>query len=248
MIQRLGTGDKEDKKPTFIPLGDQILIVQFEDILSLENNKKVQQFANAIKNANINGITSIITAMTNISIKYNPFIIHFNQLEKKLKSLPKMNNEKNECKKKIYIPVTFDEKYGLDLPAISDRTDLTKENIIHIICSNIYYVYMIGFIAGLPYMGDIDKRIHLPRKANPRVTVPKGSVAIANQMTDIYTVESPGGWHIIGWTPMDLFNIRKDPPNRLSPGDYVKYEPISKHTAENWNEQKQKEWDEIWNL
>jgi inhibitor of KinA len=117
-----------------------------------------------------------------------------------------------------------------------------------IICSKAYYVYMIGFIAGLPYMGDLDKRLMFPRKSNPRLKVPRGSVAIANQMTDIYTIESPGGWHIVGWTPMEIFNIKLDPPNLLQAGDYVKYEPISAELARGWDCQLQKEWDAGWNL
>ncbi|WP_235850155.1 5-oxoprolinase subunit PxpB [Niallia circulans] len=240
---------KTKRKIEFLPMGEQILIVQFEGILSIENNQMVQHVAEVIKSLNIRGVKDIVKGMCNFSILYDPLLINFEQLKDKLSDIDftEVSGREQESRT-VHIPVVFDEQYGLDLPELAKKLALSEEEIVEIITSNAYYVYMIGFIAGLPYMGNLDKRMAVPRKSNPRVKVPKGAVAIADKMTSIYTVESPGGWHIVGWTPMDVFDGTKNPPNLIKAGDYVKYEPISAEVAQNWNSQVQKEWNQLWNI
>lgn len=230
-------------------MGEQILIVQFEEILSIENNQMMQDFADVIKSLNIQGVKDIVKGMCNLSILYDPLLINFEQLQDKLRHIDftEVSGREKESRT-LHIPVVFDEQHGLDLPALAKKLAFSEEEIIEMITSDAYYVYMIGFIAGLPYMGNLDERITVPRKSNPRVKVPKGAVAIANQMTSIYTVESPGGWHLVGWTPMDIFDGTKNPPNLIKAGDYVKYEPISAEAAHKWNSQVQKEWNQLWNI
>jgi inhibitor of KinA len=233
----------------FAPLGDQILVLQFEEVLSIGNNQKVQRYANMIKDSKIDGLVEVITAMASIAIKYNPLHINFYQLKDKVQTLIQGESNHGELDSRtIIIPVVFNDHYGIDLAEISRTTLLSKEEIIQMLCFQKYYVYMIGFINGVPYIGNLDNRLALPRRSNPRVRLRKGSVAIANGMTNIYTLESPGGWHLVGWTPMELFDVHRDPPNLLSAGDFVKYEVISVDLAENWDESKQKEWDQKWNL
>lgn len=237
---------KEERK--YMPLGEQVLIVQFEDILSIEVNQSIQAFAQLIKNQCINGIKEIIPAMTSLSIKYDPLTITFDQLKNNLEGLEELDGTKNSFTgKTVHIPIAFDRQNAPDLEYLSNQTGLDKEKIVEILISKPYYVYMIGFIAGLPYMGNIDERLALPRRETPRLKVPKGSVAIANQLTDIYTIESPGGWHIVGWTPMEIFDSVRNPPSLLFPGDYVKYERISADLAKEWSRTKQEEWDQTWN-
>ncbi|CAM5731393.1 MULTISPECIES: 5-oxoprolinase subunit PxpB [Niallia] len=240
---------KTNRKIEFLPMGEQILIVQFEEILSIEQNQIVQRFAEVIKSLKIRGVKDIVKGMCNFSILYDPLLINFEQLKDKLIHIDftEVSGREKESRM-VHIPVVFDEQYGLDLSELAKKLGFSEEEIVEIITSNAYYVYMIGFIAGLPYMGNLDERIAVPRKSNPRVKVPKGAVAIANQMTSIYTVESPGGWHIVGWTPMDIFDETKNPPNFITAGDYVKYEPISAEVAHKWNSQVQKEWDQLWNI
>ncbi len=242
---------KQKQNLEYTPMGEQILIVQFEDILSIENNQAIQQFADLILAKQIIGVKDVITSMRNLSVIYDPLQIHFDQLKEKLKTIdPHATNhlKRQRTNKTVHIPVVFDEIHGPDLPEISKNSGLSIDEIVEILCSKAYYVYMIGFIAGLPYMGDLDQRLIFPRKSNPRVKFPKGSVAIANHMTDIYTTDSPGGWHIIGWTPMEIFHLNQDPPTLLLAGDYVKYEPLSAEIARSWNSQLQKEWDSVWNI
>ncbi|WP_019416234.1 5-oxoprolinase subunit PxpB [Paenisporosarcina sp. TG20] len=235
-------------KITYVPMGDQILVLQFEDVLSIDNNQMVQSCASMIRQENINGVSSVITTMASIAVKYDSLIIQFNPLKKMLQKLLLVHKEQAKIENKtITVPVVFNERFGLDLEEVSQTKDISKDDIINMITAKKYYVYMVGFIHGVPYMGNVDKRLELLRKSNPRLKVPKGSIGIANDMTNIYTLESPGGWHIIGWTPMEVFDVKKNPPNLLSAGDYVRYENISEEVAENWDKIKQKEWDQQWN-
>ncbi|RYL92768.1 5-oxoprolinase subunit PxpB [Sporolactobacillus sp. THM7-4] len=230
-------------------MGEQIIILKFDDVLSIELNQKIQRYAQAIKEKKIKGIKNLITAMNTLSIVYDPRCICEQRLKELLLKISIKSHERNESGYPvIHIPITFDEKYAPDLLYISEQTGLSKEAIIKVIISKTYYVYMIGFIAGIPYMGNLDRRLIVPRRSSPRVRVPKGSLAIANQMINIYTIESPGGWHLIGWTPMNVFNAKRDPPCLISAGTYVKYEPISVQEAETWNETRQREWDAEWPL
>ncbi|KAB7667797.1 5-oxoprolinase subunit PxpB [Bacillus sp. B1-b2] len=230
-------------------MGEQMVILQFEDILSIENNQTVQYYAKMIKSLQIKGVRDVITAMSNLTILYDPILISYEQLTHELQQMElKDINSSKQKSRTVHIPVVFDEQYGPDLPEIAKITGYSVPEIINMICAKSYYVYMIGFIAGLPYMGDLDERISIPRKANPRIKVPKGTVAIANRMTDIYTMESPGGWHLVGWTPMEIFDVTNHPPNVLLAGDFVKYEPITAEHAKSWNAQVQKEWDSLWNI
>lgn len=240
---------KRTRKIDYLPMGEQILIVQFEDVLSIENNQMVQHFAQLTRTLKIEGVKDIVTAMSNFSIMYDPLLISFEQLKEKLAQIEL--TEIHGTKKKsrvVHIPVVFDEQHGPDLAELAKITGYSVQEIIKMITSKTYYVYMLGFIAGLPYMGDIDERITVPRKSNPTAKVPKGTVAIANRMTSIYTVESPGGWHLVGWTPMNIFDVTQNPPNFIGAGDYVKYEPISSEDAYKWSKQVRKERNQLWNI
>lgn len=235
-------------KITYVPMGDQILVLQFEDVLSIDNNQMVQSCASMIRQKDINGVSSVITAMASIAVKYDSLIIQFHPLKEMLQKLLLVHKEQSKTENKtITVPVVFTERFGLDLEEVSQTKDISKDDIVNMITSKKHYVYMVGFIHGVPYMGNVDKRLELLRKSSPRLKVPKGSIGIANDMTNIYTLESPGGWHIIGWTPMEVFDVKKNPPNLLSAGDYVRYENISEEAAENWDDIKQKEWDQQWN-
>ncbi|RYL92759.1 allophanate hydrolase subunit 1 [Sporolactobacillus sp. THM7-4] len=235
------------KQFTFHAMGDHVLNIKFEDLLSVDINTKVQILRKRIESLTISGIEEMIPTMNTLSVIYNPLMIDIQELQDKIKTID-LSDIKNseEEKTTIHIPVTFADEYAPDIAWICSETGLTKNEFIDILTSKDYYVYMIGFIAAAPYMGDTDERIRFPRRKTPRVKVKKGTISIAEKMTNIYTLESPGGWHLVGWTPIDVFNCRKSPPSRLKSGYYVKYDPISKEMAENWSENLQSEWDEKW--
>lgn len=200
-------------------MGDQAIVAQFENKLSLQVSRSVQSFAHLIKKSELIGIKHLLPAFNNLTICYDPTIIEYHKLIDKLRSLEE----------------------------ISRRSGLSSEEVIKLLHSKPYFVYMIGFIAGYPYCGDIDERLALPRRSNPRIKVKKGTIQIVNQQTGIFTITAPSGWHLVGWTPMEMFNPNVDPPSMFRGGDYVQYIPIDAGEAENWNEQRQREWDQKWN-
>jgi inhibitor of KinA len=241
-----------DIYPKYLPLGDQVVIIQFEKIMSIEVNQKIQLLLNVINEAKIHGVKQLIPTFCSLAVRYNPLIISYGEvireLDKLIKTMEKEKGAKARKEKMIHIPVVYGGEYGPDLEYVAQETGITPDEVVQIHHSNDYLIYMLGFIASFPYCGDLDQRIALKRRLNPRVRVEKGSIAIANQQTIIIPIASPSGWHIIGRTPMEMFNPHLDPPSIYLAGDYIKFEPISVEEAENWNEELQREWNEKWNL
>lgn len=229
-------------------LGEKVLVLQFPQELTKEITVQIQFYHDLFKSHPLEGILQVIPAMNTLSIRYNPLIITETAIEEFLNS--NQSNEKMEdfgSPKKIYVPIVFGGKYSPDLKEVSEILKIKEKKIIDEIVGQEFYVYLNGFIAGFPYMGEINSDLSLPRKKVPRLQVPAGSVAIANNMCTIYTVESPGGWNLIGWTPMNIFDFSVSPPNRVNVGDYICYKLITSTEAENWDENMQKEWDQQWN-
>lgn len=129
--------------------------------------------------------------------------------------------------RKWFLPVCYEAEKSPDLDDIAERAGLTTEEVVRIHSDHTYHVYMTGFLPGYPYMGDVPEALSFPRRENPRVRVPKGAVAIAMTMTAVYTIESPGGWHLIGSTPVQLFDHTAPQPAILAAGDQVVFTPIA---------------------
>jgi inhibitor of KinA len=245
---RVLTAHNANKIINYVPLGDQTLVVQFENILSIEVSRTVQSFAHIIEQQGIPGVTEMIITFNTLAVCYDPIKITYDKLLGKLQALQENNLQSEDIAgKKVYVPVVFGGEYGPDLEDLSKQVGLTPEEVKQRLYSKPYYVYMVGFIAGSPYGGEIDEQLILPRRSSPRVKVRKGSVAIANKQTTIYTIDAPGGWHLLGWTPMEIFNPYREPPGLLLSGDYLQYIPITADEAERWDRHRQREWDQEWN-
>ena len=143
-----------------------------------------------------------------------------------------IKNIKNDKSKIIDIPVCFDEEFSLDIERLKTKLDLTKDEILEKYLSKNYFCYMTGFVAGMPFLGDLEQKLQLKRLETPRVKVPKGSVGLTEQFCNIYTFESPGGWNIIGKTSVNIFDNTKKTPNLINPGDTVSFYQISKSDYE----------------
>jgi len=216
-------------------IGDSGIICDFGEEVNREINTSVIKLFDHVKKevlkGNLNGIL-------NYTPSYNKLIINFD-LEKTnsskkldfLKSVyfSKLNLSQNS--KKWTIPVCYD--FEMDLENMSRTLKINKDEIINIHLNTDFFVYMVGFIPGHPFMGDLNSKLFLNRLKTPRVKIPPGSVGIVEKFCNIYPYESPGGWHIIGRTPTKLFNVQKESsPCLLSPGDSVKFESISKKEFE----------------
>lgn len=238
-----------NRLPVYFPMGEQAIVAQFEKIISIQESRKVQSFMHVIGKKQIPGVTDLLPAFNNLTICYDPIVIRYDELLDELKRLEnEITEEERDESKTIHIPVTYDQKYGIDLDEIARKADLTTDEVVKEIHTKEYFVYMIGFIAGYPYCGNIDERLRFKRRDNPRVKCKKGTIQIVDKQIGIITMEAPSGWHLIGWTPMEIFNPNHLPPGLLGAGNYVKYVPISLQEAEAWSEGHQKEWDREWNM
>lgn len=234
--------------PSYFPMGEQAIVVQFENDISIEISARVQTLAHRITSDAVLGVKQLIPAFNNLTVCYDPLLINYDELLGKLKSLEmKDSNEVQHTGKTISIPVAFGGKYGPDLAAVAEKSNLSAEEVISMLQSKPYYVYMIGFIAGYPYCGDIDRQLNFPRRSSPRAVVQKGSIQIVNHLTGVFTMTAPSGWHVVGWTPMEIFNPHREPPSIIQAGDAIQYMPIEAEEAEQWDETKQREWNRLWN-
>ncbi len=217
------------KGARYLLLGDSALTVEFGDEISPEINSRVTAMDHAIRKARIDGVEETVPTYRSLMVRYDPAIIDFRNLVSTIRELETVKSSLGQqANKRIEIPVIYGEEYGPDLEFVADYHNITSESVIELHVSRSYRVYMIGFIAGFPYMGKVPTEIITPRLENPRLKVPAGSVGIAGEQTGIYPREAPGGWRILGRTPMKLFDVNMDPPAMLTPGDIVKFKSIGK--------------------
>ena len=217
-------------------LGDSALYCDFGNEINRETNSHVIKYFKNLKKLNLKGITNITPSYNKIIISYDLSIINFQDLKKKIKDLQLKETETKEAKK-IKIPICLDEEFSLDLNRLSEKLKIEKNNIIKSFLNKEYFCYMTGFIAGMPFLGDIDENLRTQRLETPRVKVPQGSVGITEQFANIYTFDSPGGWNIIGNTPLKVFDDSKErDPNLINPGDTVTFKKISLQEYEGSND------------
>ena len=217
-------------------LGDAALYCDFGKEVNRETNTQVIRYFKSIQRENI-------TSINNLSPSYNKLIISFDLKKTNFKDLKKLienlnvTNEDDLENKKIEVPVCCDENFALDIVRLENKLNLKREKIYENFFSKEFFCYMTGFIAGMPFLGDLSKNMRANRLETPRVRVPKGSVALTEQFANIYTFESPGGWNVIGNSPLRIFDSSKEEsPNLINPGDIVLFKEISKNQYENFNE------------
>ena len=209
-------------------LGDAALYCDFGKEVNKEINSKVIQYFKNIKEKQIEGITNITPSYNKLIISFDLSIINYENLKEKIKNLNFKEIEKNKSNI-IEIPICIDNEFSLDLNRLSKKLKIEKDKIIQSFINKEYFCYMTGFIAGMPFLGDIDSKIRFQRLETPRVKVPKGSVGITEQFCNIYTFESPGGWNIIGNTPIKVFDkLNEKNPTIVNSGDRVIFYKISK--------------------
>ena len=217
-------------------LGDAALYCDFGTKVNKQINSEVIKYFNTIKEKNIEGINNLTPSYNKLIISYDLRVTNFKEIKDKIEKLDvgevlKINN------KKLEIPVCCDTSFSLDMARLENKLNLTKEKILENFFNKEFFCYMTGFIAGMPFLGDLDENMRVQRLETPRVKVPKGSVGITEQFADIYTFESPGGWNIIGKTPLEVFDSTKEiEPNLINPGDTVKFKQITLDEYKNYNE------------
>ena len=216
--------------PRILLSGDSAIVIQFGDEIDKTINFNVYVLKDFLESDKTIKILSLIPSYCSLLLEYDILLHNQNEVIDFVQS--KINLLKNkkfgdEKKKIINIPVVYGGVFGPDIDYVLEYTKLSFDQLVSIHTSTEYYVYMVGFSPGFPYLGGMDKRLYCPRLETPRINIQKGSVGIAGKQTGIYPSESPGGWRIIGRSPIELFNINNESPALISPRTYVKFIPIS---------------------
>jgi len=219
----------------YLPVGDRALLIEFGNNISPDINRKVHALDHAIPQLGLPGVEECVPTYRSLLVYYDPLKTSYEQLAFRLKDLEKRLDESSFLTQRqtVQVPVAYGGEYGPDLKHVARYHNLDEEKVVQLHIGREYLVYMIGFVAGFPYLGEVADEIATPRLKTPRLRVPAGSVGIAEKQTGIYPCESPGGWQIIGRTSLEFFNIKKHPPASIQPGDTVKFRPIEKEEFEN---------------
>ncbi len=217
-------------EPRFLPSGDTALVVEFGDRIDRRLSAAVIGLAERIRLADLGGVTETVPTFRSLLVHYDPLATSAERLTGQISGLIAGRIEGKAAAPAAArlwrIPACHDPEFAPDLAEVAATAGLTPDEAIALHGATRYHVYMVGFVPGFPYLGDLPEALRLPRRENPRVKVPAGSVAIAAAMTAVYPYECPGGWHLIGRTPAPLFDTRAEPPALLRPGDAVVFEPI----------------------
>jgi inhibitor of KinA len=220
------------------PLGDTAVVVRFGEVISPELHSRVRALSEELSRNPIIGTTESVPAYATLGVCYDPIMKSFHQLERELSNrITQLNETALPPSRIIEIPVVYGGEYGPDLVEVARYHSLCESDVVEIHSQAEYLVYMIGFVPGFPYMGGMSERIATPRRQSPRVKIPAGSVGIAGSQTGIYPLETPGGWQLIGRTPVTLFDPTQNPPTRLRAGDRVRFRPISIDAFREWTDQ-----------
>jgi len=210
----------------FLPSGDTALVVEFGERIDRALNARVLRLNAAVRAARLPGVVETLPTFRSLMVHYDPLKTANDTLAKSIERLLDEGTAQQQTVKRWRIPACYDPQHGPDLAEVAERAGLSADEVIRLHSETEYLVYMVGFSPGFPYMGDVPPPLALPRRTDPRVRVPGGSIAIAAGMTSIYPVESPGGWHLIGATPARLFDLSWDQPALLKAGDSVRFESI----------------------
>jgi KipI family sensor histidine kinase inhibitor len=222
-------------KPKVHLMGDRAVLFELGDDISPVVNQSVRKLLVGLDRAEIGGIIELVPGYRSLLVIYNPLENILEALQIQVEAiLGQKGVSKGPPPKTIEIPVVYGEEYGPDLDWVAQYHQITRDAVIRLHTRPVYQVFMIGFMPGYPYLGELADALVTPRRKTPRTHIPKGSVGIAQKQTGIYPVVSPGGWQIIGRTPLELFNPNNQPPALLAMGDFVKFFAISKDELIKW--------------
>ena len=219
-------------------LGDAALYCDFGKDVNKDTNTQVIKYFKSIKKENIDGINNLTPSYNKLIISFDLKKTNYKEVKRLIENL-NVEDHNSLKKKKIQIPVCIDHSFSLDIKRLEQILKLNCDKIYENFFNKEFFCYMTGFIAGMPFLGDLDINMRAKRLETPRVRVPKGSIGLTEQFTNIYTFESPGGWNIIGNTPLNIFDSSNEKdPNLINPGDTIVFKKITKNQYQNYNEQK----------
>lgn len=211
--------------------GENAVTVAFENTISEAVNRQVAALCAKMEEKQIPGVTDLIPAFCALTVCYDCTVLSAQRLTSKIRRLLSDIRWGDGHKKRIFVvPVCYDAAFGMDMETVCQHSALSREQVIALHSGTDYLIYMLGFLPGFAYLGGLDARLETPRLANPRTVIPAGSVGIGGAQTGIYPVDSPGGWQLIGRTPVRVFDLAKEDPILYRAGDYIRFRPISADT------------------
>ncbi|MCD8121259.1 MAG: 5-oxoprolinase subunit PxpB [Clostridiales bacterium] len=211
--------------------GDSSLLIEFGSEINPEVNRRIAATLQLIREQHIEGIVDTIPTYCSLLINYDPRVVGYDEMKKRLEDLVRVDVKTGAGARTIVeIPVCYGGEYGPDLSNIAEHAGLTEEEVIQIHSSRDYLIYMLGFLPGFTYLGGLDERIHTPRLATPRISIPAGSVGIGGSQTGIYPLDSPGGWQLMGMTPVRTYDPERETPILVEAGQYIRFVPIDEKT------------------
>jgi len=217
-------------------LGDAAVYCDFGIEVNKSVNSEVIKYFKALKKENVESINNLTPSYNKLIVSYDLRKTNFKEVKKLIENL-NVNETQDKNNTKIEIPVCCDDQFSLDIKRLEEKLKINRDKILKNFFSKEYFCYMTGFIAGMPFLGDLDENMRVPRLETPRVKVPKGSVALTEQFANIYTFESPGGWNILGNTPLEVFDNSKEvEPNLINPGDTVVFKQINIEEYNSYND------------
>lgn len=210
------------------PAGDCAINVTFSNRVDPQINRSIQQLQENLRSMQQTGITGFVPAFRTLTVFYDPILVTFEQLKRVIHQASlKASTLQTQAIRIVHIPVCYGKDFGPDLKNVANHAKLTPREVVKRHCQPNYLIYMLGFLPGFVYLGGLDPQLATPRLATPRLKIEPGAVGIAGEQTGIYPIESPGGWQIIGQTPLRLFQPDQDEPFYYHAGDYIHFDPVS---------------------
>lgn len=215
-------------KPTISPVGDRAISIDFGQVIDPTINRHIRQTIERIKELQLEGIIELVPTYCALLVEYDAMLYSYSEICNIIEPTLEegMTNTTNELVTVVEVPTVYGGEFGPDLSFVASHNHLSEDEVISIHSGTDYLVYMLGFIPGFTYLGGMDPRIATPRLSSPRTLIPAGSVGIAGEQTGTYPSDSPGGWQIIGRTPVTMYDMSKAQAALLNAGDYVRYVPI----------------------
>ncbi len=211
----------------YLPAGDSALVVELGDEINPEINQKIRGLVLALEERNIPGIREYVPTYRSLMILYDPAVLLFHELVGKVKQIESQLEVSAFPEARIVeVPVLYGGEFGPDIGFVAEHNTLSEEDVIDLHTGRDYLVYMLGFTPGFCYLGGMSEQLETPRLSTPRTRIPSGSVGIAGKQTGVYPIDSPGGWQLIGRTPLRLFDPDRDPAVLITAGDYVGFSRI----------------------